>query len=78
MRVTVALPVAALLLLSACGTNTVDRTATGAAIGAGAGALVGWAVGMPLGGAVVGGAVGATAGGLTTPAQIDLGKPVWE
>jgi osmotically inducible lipoprotein OsmB len=67
----------ALLTLSACGTTTSDRALSGAGIGAAAGAVGGVLVGAPLAGAVIGGAAGAGAGALTSPSQIDLGKPIW-
>jgi hypothetical protein len=35
-------------------------------------------MGSPGTGALLGGALGAGAGALTSPSQIDLGKPVWE
>lgn len=70
--------IAALAMLSACGSSTSDRALSGAAIGAGVGAA-GSAVtgGSPVTGAAVGGAAGAAAGGLTDEEDIDLGKPVW-
>ena len=58
--------------LAACGTQTGDRLASGAAIGAGAGAIAGGVGALP--GAIVGAAVGA----LTTPEQVNLGKPPWK
>lgn len=76
----IALVAALLFSLSAlggCGQSTGDRAISGAAIGAGGGALAGWALGSPGMGALVGGAVGGAVGGLTSPDQIDLGKPVW-
>jgi osmotically inducible lipoprotein OsmB len=69
--------VTALLFSSAlggCGSSTGDRAASGAAIGAGGGALAGWALGSPALGALAG---SAAVGGLTSPDQINLGKPVW-
>lgn len=62
----------ATMLLSACGTTTGDRGLSGAGIGAGIG-IVG---GPP--GVVVGGLVGAGAGMLSSPGQVDLGKPLWK
>jgi osmotically inducible lipoprotein OsmB len=53
----------AVLALAACGTTPEDRALSGGAIGAGAGAN--------------GGAGGAAAGGLTSPNQVDLGRPAW-
>lgn len=59
------------MALTACGTQTGDRIASGAAIGAGTGAIAG-----PIGvgaGAVVGGVAGA----VTPPENVNLGKPPW-
>jgi osmotically inducible lipoprotein OsmB len=67
-----------LLALAACGQTTGDRALSGGAIGAGAGALGGALVGSPGAGALIGGAVGAGTGALTSPSQIDLGRPVWQ
>jgi hypothetical protein len=68
-----------MLLLSACGTTSSERTgggaATGAAIGAGFGALAG-----PIGaliGAGAGAGAGALTGGLTSPSELNLGTPPW-
>ena len=70
--------VGAPLLLSACGTDQGDRTVSGAGIGAAGGAILGAVTPLgPLGGALLGGAVGGATGALTTPSQVDLGKPVW-
>jgi osmotically inducible lipoprotein OsmB len=66
-----------LLGLTACGETTGDRAVTGAGIGAGVGLLGGALLGAPLAGALVGGALGAGAGMLTTPNQVDLGRPAW-
>ena len=67
------------LLLTACGTSQGDRALSGAAIGAGSGAAIGAAFGGV--GAAPGAAVGAVAGGatgaLTSPRQVDLGRPIW-
>lgn len=62
---------AATLLLAGCGTATGDRGLSGASIGAGIG-VIGGPPGM-----VVGGVVGAGVGMLSSPRQIDLGKPAW-
>jgi osmotically inducible lipoprotein OsmB len=67
-----------LLALAACGQSTGDRALSGGAIGAGAGAVGGALLGSPGTGALIGGALGAGTGALTSPSQIDLGKPVWE
>jgi hypothetical protein len=66
-----------LLALGACGRTTGDRAMSGAGIGAGAGLVGGYLVGAPLEGALIGGAVGAGTGALTSPRQIDLGRPIW-
>ena len=65
-------------LLGACGNNPGERAVSGGGIGAGVGAVGGLMFGDPLAGAVVGGAVGAGVGGLTSPDQINLGRPIWE
>ena len=67
-----------LLALAACGETTGDRGLSGAGIGAAVGAVGGALVGEPLAGAAIGAGVGAGAGALTSPSQVDLGKPVWE
>jgi len=66
------------LALAACGQTTGDRALSGGAIGAGAGAIGGALVGSPGTGALIGGALGAGTGSLTSPSQIDLGRPIWE
>jgi osmotically inducible lipoprotein OsmB len=68
---------AMLLCLSACGYSTGDRALSGAGIGAAGGAVAGALVGAPLEGAVIGGAVGAGTGALTSPNQVNLGRPIW-
>ena len=68
----------AALALAGCGTTPQERAISGGAIGAGAGAVGGALTGNPLAGALIGGAGGAVAGGLTSPNQIDLGRPVWK
>ena len=66
-----------ILALSACGNTKEDRAASGGLVGAGAGAVIGATVGAPVTGALIGTGVGATAGALTTPGDVNLGKPVW-
>ncbi len=67
------------LALAACGESQGERGLSGAAIGAGAGAVVGAATGIGPGtGALIGGAVGGATGVLTTPSQVNLGKPVYK
>ena len=63
--------------LAACGNTTGDRALSGGAIGAGVGGVGGLIVGAPLEGAIIGGVVGAGTGALTTPRQINLGRPIW-
>jgi len=65
------------LSLAACGNTTGDRALSGGGIGAGVGALGGLMVGAPLEGALIGGALGAGTGALTSPNQVDLGRPAW-
>ncbi len=70
----------AALLLAACGTDTGDRAASGAAVGAGTGAVIGAACCFLVGaipGALVGAAVGGGTGAVTTSDQVYLGQPVW-
>ena len=73
--------------LAGCGTTVTDRTVSGAAIGATGveamilgGALAGGAA-LPGIGIIPGALMGAAAGGLfgavTTPEQVNLGKPAW-
>jgi hypothetical protein len=66
------------VLLAACGTTTRDRAISGSGTGAGAGALAGCSSALRSKGALIGGAVGAGTGALTTPSQVDLGKPIWK
>jgi len=70
MKALAVLAVAA-MALAACGTTQGDRAASGAAIGAGIGLLAG----PP--GVVVGAIAGGATGALTSPSQVDLGRPVW-
>jgi len=73
-----ALAVAA--MVAGCGDSQFDRVTTGASAGAGTGAAVGL-LGGPIGwglGAALGAGVGAVAGSMTTPEQVDLGKPLWQ
>jgi len=72
-----ALMTAAAVGLSACGQSKLDRGLSGGAIGAGAGAVGGALLGAPAAGAALGGAAGAATGALTSPDDVDLGKPVW-
>ena len=66
------------LTLAACGETQGERGLSGAAIGAGAGAVIGAVTPIgPAGGALIGGAVGGATGVLTTPSQVNLGKPAY-
>jgi len=76
-RTAIALAVTA-LLLGACGHTTGDRALSGGAIGAGAGAVAGSLAGAPVEGALIGGALGAGTGAVTSPNQVDLGRPAWK
>lgn len=78
-KIVTPLLLAGTLALGACGSNTFDRTATGAGIGAGAGAGVGLLFGGVgvLPGALIGAAIGGAGGLVTSSDQVDLGKPVW-
>ncbi len=69
--------IAALLTLSACGSDKTDRTVGGAVVGAGAGALIGATVGAAGEGALIGAGVGAGVGAMTDIDTINLGKPWW-
>lgn len=72
------LALTALLLLAACGSTPGERALSGGAIGAATGVAVGAVTGATLlEGALVGGAIGAVTGAVTTPDQVNLGKPVW-
>jgi osmotically inducible lipoprotein OsmB len=79
MRLRMALPAIILAgaLLAGCGSNPGDRALSGAGIGAAAGAVTGALLGVPAVGAAIGASAGAVVGAATSPAQVDLGKPVW-
>jgi osmotically inducible lipoprotein OsmB len=68
---TIILATTATLALAGCGTQMGDRLASGAAIGGSVGLAAGGV------GAIPGALVGAAVGGLTSPEQVNLGKPVW-
>lgn len=66
------------LLLAGCGYNPGDRALSGGLIGAGTGAGVAAIAGGNAGtGALIGGAAGAITGAVTSPDQINLGRPFW-
>lgn len=66
------------LALTGCGTSTGDRMLSGAGLGAAGGAIIGAATGNVVGGAAIGAVSGAAIGGLTSPCDLDLGKPFWK
>ena len=67
-----------LTFLSACGSSTGDRAASGAGIGAAAGAVVGAVTGLSVvEGAVIGAAAGGILGAVTDEDTINLGDPIW-
>jgi len=69
---------ALLVALAGCGMTPGDRAVSGAALGAGAGAGVGALTGgSPLTGALIGGLAGGAGGALTSPRDVDLGRPLW-
>ena len=76
-RFVVTLVVLPALGLSACGQTMGDRALSGGGLGAGVGLLGGAMAGSPLTGALIGGALGAGIGAMTSPGQVDLGRPVW-
>jgi osmotically inducible lipoprotein OsmB len=76
-RIILAGAAVSLIALGGCGETTGDRAISGAGIGAGIGAVGGLMVGAPLQGAAIGAAVGAGTGALTSPSQVDLGRPAW-
>jgi hypothetical protein len=68
------------LSLAACGQSQGDRALSGGLIGAGSGAAIGAIAGGGPGaaiGAAVGGVGGAAAGALTSPEDVNLGRPAW-
>ncbi len=73
-----ALLLAAAFFLSACGSSTGDRAASGAGIGAAAGAVIGAVTGLSvLQGVVIGAVAGGVIGGVTDESTINLGDPIW-
>ena len=74
---TLALLAAASIGLGACGYSTGDRAASGGLLGAGTGAAIGSLSGNAGAGALIGGAAGAAGGALTSPGQVNLGRPAW-
>lgn len=77
--ITLAAATVAMLGLAACGHSPGERALSGGALGAAGGAAIGGLTGgSVLGGAVLGGAAGAAAGALTSPRDVNLGKPAWK
>lgn len=77
--ITLAAAAVAMLSLAACGTSPGERALSGGALGAAGGAAIGGlSGGSVLGGAVLGGAAGAAAGALTSPRDVNLGRPAWK
>ena len=68
------------LSLQGCGYSQGDRALSGGLIGAGSGAAIGAAAAGGPGaalGAAVGGVAGAATGALTSPEDVNLGRPAW-
>lgn len=63
--------------LAGCGYSTGDRAVSGGLLGAGAGAALGSLSGNAGTGALLGGAAGAAGGALTSPNQVNMGRPAW-
>jgi hypothetical protein len=78
MRHTTSMLIVASLALFGCGTTTEERALSGGALGAAGGAVIGALTGSWALGTVLGAATGVAAGALTTPEQIDVGKPIWK
>ena len=76
-RTMVAMALVGAFALSGCGYNRGDRAITGGALGAAGGAAIGAVTGNPLAGAVIGGVGGAAAGALTSPRDVNLGRPIY-
>jgi len=69
---------ASLLLLAGCGTDPMDRAASGALIGGAAGAAIGSMSGDMGTGALIGAGVGAATGAISDPCKLNLGDPYWK
>jgi osmotically inducible lipoprotein OsmB len=63
--------------VAGCGYRPGERAVSGAGIGAAGGAIVGALAGSAGMGALIGGAGGALVGGMTSPRQLNLGRPIW-
>lgn len=65
--------------LGACGQRPGERAVSGGLLGAGGGAAVAAMTGgAPLVGAAIGGAAGALGGALTSPRDVNMGRPAWK
>jgi hypothetical protein len=66
------------IAVSACGHRPGDRGLSGGLIGAGGGAgIAAISGGSPSVGAAIGGAAGAIGGAVTSPRDVNLGRPAW-
>jgi hypothetical protein len=65
------------LALGACGNTPGDRALSGGAIGAGTGLVGGALLGAPVAGMAIGAVGGAAVGALTSPSQVNMGRPAW-
>jgi osmotically inducible lipoprotein OsmB len=67
------------LFVAACGSTPQDRALSGGGIGAAGGAILGAVTGWSvIGGTLLGTGLGAAIGGLTSPENLNLGKPIWQ
>lgn len=67
--------------LAGCGYSQGDRALSGGALGAAGGAAIGAIAGGgsgALAGGLIGGAAGAATGALTSPRDVNLGRPSWK
>ncbi len=80
-RLMLAMTTVVTLGLAGCGYSQGDRALSGGALGAAGGAAVGAIAGGgpgALAGGLIGGAGGAAAGALTSPRDVNLGRPSWK
>lgn len=79
MKTLKAIPlVLAILALAGCGRSPGERAVSGGLLGAGAGAAISGLTGGSLAtGAVIGGALGAAGGAVSSPRNVNLGRPAW-
>src|SRR5438874_13067123 len=76
-RAAISAVLATTLALSACCTTPGDRAVSGGLLGAGTGAVIGSVTGSAGRGALIGGLGGAAVGALTSPTQVNPGRPPW-